>query len=187
MMNTGDMDEVVARFARGEEGAFRLLYERHRVGLRYFVAGYLGDDEGVEDVVQDAFVALWEKRADFREERAVKAYLYRAARNDCLNLKRRERARAAYARHVEAEGEAEESFLDRVMEAEVFDALRGVFEALTPAQREVYRLSLEGLSQEEIAERLNITVNTVKKHKNNANHFMRERMKGVLALLAMMG
>jgi len=44
-------------------------------------------------------------------------------------------------------------------------------------------MSLDGKSHEEIAQALNISVNTVKKHKNNANHYMRERLKNVLSLL----
>lgn len=178
-------NDIVGRFSRGDERAFRVLYERHRVALRYFAAKYLDDDADIDDVVQDAFVGLWEKRADFREEAAVKAWLYQAVKNDCLNLKRHRQVRESYAERVAEEGEPSESFLDRMLEAEVFDALRRVFDELSPACREVYRLSLEGLSHEEIAERLRITVNTVKKHKNNANHYMRERLKWLLSLLAL--
>ena len=46
-------------------------------------------------------------------------------------------------------------------------------------------MSLEGKKHEEIAEILQITVNTVKKHKNNANHYMRERLKHILSLLVL--
>ena len=66
-----------------------------------------------------------------------------------------------------------------------FQFLLGVFNELPPACREVYRLSLEGKKHEEIAEILQITVNTVKKHKNNANHYMRERLKHILSLLVL--
>ena len=181
----GHEEDLIGRFARGEERAFRVLYERHVVGLRYFAAKYLTDDADIEDVLQDVFVELWEKRADFREEEAVKAWLYQAVRNDCLNLKRHRQVRTKYAERVAEEGEPSESFLDRMLEAEVFEALREVFDTLPPACKEVYRLSLEGKSHEEIAARLHITVNTVKKHKNNANHYMRERLKRVLSLLAL--
>ena len=178
-------EDIIGRFARGEERAFRVLYERHSVGLRYFAAKYLDDDAAVEDVLQDAFVELWEKRTDFRDETAVKGWLYQAVRNDCLNLKRHRRVRTEYAERVAEEGEPAASFLGKMLEAGVFEALREVFEELPPACKEVYRLSLEGKSHEEIARRLNITVNTVKKHKNNANHYMRERLKRILSLLAL--
>ena len=66
-MEKGDED-IIKRFAQGDERAFRVLYDRYAAGLRYFASKYVDDDAEIEDIVQDAFVALWEKRADFREE-----------------------------------------------------------------------------------------------------------------------
>ncbi|WP_455968255.1 RNA polymerase sigma factor [Butyricimonas virosa] len=57
------------------------------------------------------------------------------------------------------------------------------FNELSPSCREVYQLSLHGKSHEEISQLLDISVNTVKKHKNNANHYMRARLKHVLSFL----
>ena len=178
-MDTREVD-IIQEFARGGESAFRVLYDRYAVALRYFAAKYLNEDTMIDDVVQDAFVDLWEKRADFRGEYAVKAYLYKAVRNDCLNLMRHQQVEDKYARRVVMEGEDSESFLDRILESEIFQTLSDVFNELPPACKEVYQMSLDGKSHEEIAQTLNISVNTVKKHKNN----MRERLKNVLSLLA---
>ena len=54
---------------------------------------------------------------------------------------------------------------------------RNIFDELPPACKEVYQLSLEGKKHEEIAKQLHISINTVKKYKNNANHYMRNRIK----------
>ena len=178
-MDTRDVD-IIQEFARGGERAFRVLYDRYAVALRYFAAKYLNEDTMIDDVVQDAFVDLWEKRADY----AVKAYLYKAVRNDCLNLMRHQQVEDKYAKRVVTEGEDSESFLDRILESEIFQTLSDVFNELPPACKEVYQMSLDGKSHEEIAQTLNISVNTVKKHKNNANHYMRERLKNVLSILA---
>ena len=113
-MDTRDVD-IIQEFARGGERAFRVLYDRYAVALRYFAAKYLNEDTMIDDVVQDAFVDLWEKRADFRGEYAVKAYLYKAVRNDCLNLMRHQQVEDKYARRVVMEGEDSESFLDRIL------------------------------------------------------------------------
>ena len=116
----GDKElDIIIDFSRGDEKAFRVLYDKYVVALRYFAAKYLNEDTMIDDVVQDAFVDLWD-----------------------------------------------------------------VFNELPPACKEVYQMSLDGKSHEEIAQMLNISVNTVKKHKNNANHYMRERLKNVLSLLA---
>lgn len=175
--------DMILAFSRGEEKAFRVLYDRYAVGLRYFAAKYVDDDTEIEDVVQDAFVALWEKRTEFHVENAVKAYLYKAVRNDCLNLIRHRQVESKYAERVTCEDERSESFLDQILESEIFQVLLSVFDELSPACKEVYRMSLDGKSHEEIAAALDISINTVKKHKNNANHYMRERLKNVLSLL----
>lgn len=175
--------DIIFEFARGSEHAFRIFYNKYAVALRYFAAKYLNEDTMIDDVVQDAFVDLWEKRADFQEENAVKAYLYKAVRNACLNLIRHRQVEDKYSRQLRTEGEESELFLDRMLESEIFQALLDVFHELPPACKEVYQMSLDGKSHEEIARTLNISVNTVKKHKNNANHYMRERLKHVLSLL----
>ena len=170
----GDKElDIIIDFSQGDEKAFRVLYDKFAVALRYFAAKYLNEDTMIDDVVQDAFVDLY----------AVKAYLYKAVRNDCLNLMRHQQVEDKYARRVVTEGEDSESFLDRILESEIFQTLSEVFNELPPACKEVYQMSLDGKSHEEIAQTLNISVNTVKKHKNNANHYMRERLKNVLSLL----
>ncbi|MEY8593625.1 RNA polymerase sigma-70 factor [Butyricimonas hominis] len=181
-MDTREVD-IIQEFARGGEKAFRVLYDRYVVALRYFAAKYVTDEDVIEDVVQDAFVALWEKRMEFRVENAVKAYLYKAVRHDCLNLLRHRQVENKYAERMIREGDDSESFLDQILESEIFQALLSVFDELSPACKEVYQMSLDGNSHEEIARKLNISVNTVKKHKNNANHYMKERLKNVLSIL----
>lgn len=180
-MNDKSLD--IIDFAKGGEESFRILYDKYGVSLRYFAAKYLDDDTMIDDIVQDAFVDLWEKRCDFRSEYAVKAYLYKAVRNDCLNLMRHREVTTKYAEQISLEGEKTESFLEQILEAEIFQALSEVFNELPPACKTVYRMSIDGKSHEEIAHALGISVNTVKKHKNNANHYMRERLKDVLSIL----
>ena len=116
------------------------------------------------------------ERADFRGEYAVKAYLYKAVRNDCLNLMRHQQVEDKYARRVVMRGGFRIIFGSDSGIGD-FQTLSDVFNELPPACKEVYQMSLDGKSHEEIAQTLNISVNTVKKHKNNANHYMRERLK----------
>ena len=175
--------DIILEFARGEEKAFRVLYDRYAVALRYFAAKYVSDEDVIEDILQDAFVALWEKRTEFCVENAVKAYLYKVVRHGCLNLIRHKQVENKYAEKILQEGDEAESFLDQILESEIFQVLLTVFDELSPACKEVYRMSLNGDSHEEIARKLNISINTVKKHKNNANHYMKERLKNVLSLL----
>lgn len=175
-------ENIIHDFSVGQESAFRILYDKYASGLRLFASKYVDDDEVIGDVVQDVFVRLWEKRGDFCTEVSLKSFLYKSIKNSCPNIIRHQGVKERYA-EVALREEEYESFLDNVIESEVFTLLMSVFDELPPVCKEVYRLSLDGKKHEEIAESLNITVNTVKKHKNNANHYMRGRLKNILCLL----
>ena len=81
------------------------------------------------------------------------------------------------------EEDTEESFVTKVMEAEVYALINEIFEELPDACKKVYSRSLEGKSHQEISEELHIAINTIKRHKNNANHYLRERLEKILSLV----
>ena len=165
------------------EKNFHYLYEKYGITLRYFAIKYINDQDIISDIIQDAFVRLWEKMSQFKDENEAKAFLYKVVQNSCIDLIRHEAVAQKYDQHVNSEDTEEKSFLDNILETEIFQALRIVFNELPPACKEVYLLSLQGKSHEEISQQLDITINTVKKHKNNANHYMRERLKYLLTVL----
>ena len=170
-------------WGQDSDKAFRYLYDKYASTLRYFSAKYVDDDATIEDVVQDAFLNLWEKRNEFKTESTIKAYLYKIVRSFSVDTIRRRNIANRYAERIVLEKEDQEFFLENIVESEVFHMIQTVFNELSPASREVYQLSLHGKSHEEISQLLDISVNTVKKHKNNANHYMRERLKHVLSFL----
>ena len=164
-------------WGQDSDKAFRYLYDKYASTLRYFSAKYVDDDATIEDVVQDAFLNLWEKRNEFKTESTIKAYLYKIVRSFSVDTIRRRNIANRYAEKIVLEKEDQEFFLENIVESEVFQMIQTVFNELSPSCREVYQLSLHGKSHEEISQLLDISINTVKKHKNNANHYMRERLK----------
>lgn len=170
-------------WGQDSDKAFRYLYDKYASTLRYFSAKYVDDDATIEDVVQDAFLNLWEKRNEFKTESTIKAYLYKIVRSFSVDTIRRRNIANRYAEKIVLEKEDQEFFLENIVESEVFQMIQTVFNELPPSCREVYELSLHGKSHEEISQLLDISINTVKKHKNNANHYMRERLKHILCLL----
>lgn len=83
--------------------------------------------------------------------------------------------------------ETEESFVYQMIEAEIYALVNDIFEELPDACRRVYMKSLEGKSHKEIAEELHIAITTIKKHKTNANNYLRERLKGLLCFMMYLG
>lgn len=103
--------------------------------MRYFATCIIKDRlpqlHSVDDIVQDAFVALWERRQAFASERSVKAFLYTAVRNSCLNLLRHQDVRQRYTNSAQGGG-YKNRFWMNWLEAEIFGELLETFNALPP-------------------------------------------------------
>ena len=89
---------IINPLDKDQEKSFRYIYEKYVVPLRYFAAKYIEDKMTIADVVQDAFVRLWEKRSQFQEETTIKAFLYRVVQNACIDIVRHHEAARNYTK-----------------------------------------------------------------------------------------
>src|SRR5690606_3716657 len=80
--------------------AFEQLFKTYYKALHAYALMMLYQDSHAEEIVQNVFVRLWEKRELFTFETSVKAYLYRCIHNDCLNYLKHKKIRAQYQDHV---------------------------------------------------------------------------------------
>ncbi len=163
---------------------FHEIYDKYVSVMRYVGLKYVADESAVEDILQDCFVSVWERWENFQNEVVVKSFLYTLVKNRCLNFLRHQKTQKKYTKGPI--DEPLEDSMEKIIEAEIAHLLHLVFEELPPACKEVYQLSLEGKSHEEVARILDISVNTVKKYKNNANHYMRNRIKDISLILSIL-
>src|SRR5688572_9143487 len=82
------------------EAAFEQLFKTHFRGLHAYAMTILKDETMGEEVVQNVFYKLWEKRSLLEIETSPKAYLYKAVYHDCLNYIKHKKVRSAHAMHV---------------------------------------------------------------------------------------
>lgn len=165
---------------------FKEVYEEYFTALKYFAMRYVKDEEVACDLLQDVFIKLWEKGDRFEDEMQLKTYLYRVVRNHCLTFIRDTQRKEKRMEGFKVE-ETEESFVQQMIEAEVYALINDIFEELPDACRNVYMKSLEGKSHKEIAEELNIAITTIKKHKTNANNYLRGRLKNLMCFMMYVG
>lgn len=175
-MENDNLTDILPDLAAGKEKAFRLVYDKYTPVLRFFCFRYIDDKESANDIVQEIFVKLWEARLTFRDEPSLRSYLYKTARSLCLNQLRHEKVKNRYTQ-ITGQEENYDSFLENLMEAEIFGLMNQIFEEIPTACKEVLLSSLEGKKQEEIAELFHISIHSVKKYKNRAHHFLRGRLK----------
>lgn len=185
--------ELLARSVRGDEAAFRALYERHRVAIyrfAYRMCGGGADDaaSAAEDVTHDCFIGLIKNPHGFDPQRAnLRAYLYGTARHLAIKRRRRREADASLEEigdQLPAGDERgdEHDQLGRLLEKELSQIVERAVCALPPLQREALMLfEYEELSLAEIAEIVGADVGTIKARLWRARQSLRATLTPYLA------
>ena len=153
--------------SRDIDHLFRLYYRP----LCLYAARYLRDADSVEDIVQGAFVAYWEKTEGGMRPDAPKSYLYRIVHNRCLDVLRKGGQDAAIHLDNLKEDVPDEETVDRSF---IWARLWTAIDRLPAKRREILLLSKrDGLSYAEIARRMGISENTVHNQLTKALHTLR--------------
>ncbi len=166
----------------GKKSNYHRLYSEMYTGLKYFATKLLNSSDEAEDVIQDVWLKVWNKKPVFDNKHKLKAYLYQSIRNTALNQIRNNIKQGEYQAGLLVE-EYEEDISSKIIEAEIYSLINQTFSQLSDATKRVYIEKLNGKKYKEIAEDLDISVNTVKKHINNANHYMKDNLKHLLEFI----
>ena len=122
-----------------------------------FALKYIADEEVCKDIVQEAFIKYWKQENNFKDEVSSKAYLYKSIRNGCLNQLRHRDIRRKYYESLPEDWESEDYFMENVIKEEVADIVLKEINKLSETSRKILLRSLDGYSNEEIAEELGIS------------------------------
>ncbi|MFV0378029.1 MAG: RNA polymerase sigma-70 factor [Mangrovibacterium sp.] len=176
-MNTQTDLQLFSKLLGDDEQAFSELFHRYYSVLCAFVFRYLGDEAATEELVQELFVRMWEKRKQLTIQTSVKSYLYRAVKNELINRKNHEKVEQKYRKLLQQD-EIELGAEQVLPEPGLMRKIEASIESLPPKRKEIFRLSREkGLSYREIAEQLGISVKTVEAQMGQALKQLREDLK----------
>ena len=133
-----------------------------------------------EDVVQDVFVRLWDKRDQMDQERNIRSYIYTMVRNHALEIIRRQslgskiNQELLYLQNDTEESPVEETEIEKIV---ILDQIYVSIRQLPPKCGEVFTLSkVNGLSYAQIAEHMDISIKTVENHMGKALKLLREML-----------
>jgi RNA polymerase sigma-70 factor, ECF subfamily len=170
------------RLRRGEPEALDELLRGYWQALVLY-AGHLSEGEldAAEDLVQEAFMRLWERRSSWRPGSDPAAVLYTIVRNLALNERRTRRTRALILRRVTLPPAAPPTPGEELENGELARAIREAIEALPTRRREVFLLArFHGLSYAQIAETMAVSPQTVANHMSAALAALRARLGPLL-------
>ena len=169
--------------------AYHLLYRQYYAMLVVYALRFLQSKEEAEDAVQDVFLALWEDDRKFENTDDLLAFLYTSLKNRCLNVLRERTSQKKYEAYYRSFNQeianAEEPV--NVTYEEVLGKLYHLIDQLPLRCRMVFLLYMDGRKNEEIAEALDITVNTVKAQKQKAMEKLKEQMGELFVVLVSVG
>jgi RNA polymerase sigma-70 factor (family 1) len=168
-----------------DEEQFKKVFELFYAPLCVFALQYVEHEDSANDIVQECFVNLWRQRKSFSTEGEVKSYLYTSIRNEAINVLNHDKVVQEYANKVQ-EKTSENFFQDHVIENETYRILTEAIDRLPNRMREIMRLVLEGKSNAEIAQVLEVSVENVHSQKRLAYKKLRPYLKDYYYMVLML-
>ncbi|MEN8118844.1 MAG: sigma-70 family RNA polymerase sigma factor [Bacteroidota bacterium] len=159
-----------------DPNVFEAFFNEFFPSLTIFANRFLNDVDQAHDIVQESFIAVWEKKPKLSSVVDLRYYLYAVIRNKCVS----------YIRHQKVKTNFQESFMQEqdvyffdsaLIEQEVFLLLNKAIKELAPQTQKIINLSLQGYSNNEISEDLDISINTTKTLKKRAYKKLRQQLK----------
>lgn len=174
-----DDNQLIVLIANGNQAAMSVLYDKYYASLCRSAYKRLQNESIIEEIVQDVFINLWKKASGLDPEGNIKSYLFATLRNKVLYEIRAGIAIAKHAVHLtEQENEYAPDSFELLHTKHLEQKFHSVVNDLPPQCREAFKLSrLENLSYKSIAERMDISVNTVEKHIGKALGILRKSFR----------
>ncbi len=178
-------ETLLSRLKEGDEKAFTTIYIRYNKMLYVLAYKYLKDSFRAEDIVQQVFLKLWEARSLFAGAINLRNYLYTSAKNLILNEIRDNFSdmEKNYA-VIQNRPEFEDKLQSALEEKDLFQHFYKILAELPEQKRKVCLLKIrDNLSNQEVADKLHISVPTVKSHYSQAIKLLRDKMGRLLGIL----
>ena len=170
-----DDSTLFERITRHDAEAFGIVMRRYAGALYAFAFRIVGDTLAAEDIVQDLFATMWEKKMRFLSLPSFRTYLYNSIRNASLNYLKHQNVESLYLERL-ASTYREITEEEDTNEEEVYRLLFRAIDKLPARCREIFLLHMDGKKNEEIATVLGISIETVKTQKKRAIQSIKEQM-----------
>lgn len=179
--------QLIDLLKKDDENAFSEIYSRYADSLAGFANSKFFDEEDGRDIIHDVFVKLWQERTQLKVDRDLKAFLFKLTRDRIVDKIRKNITRREYTTMVDSLAARYEATIEQKIAAkEIAQSIETSLDELSPRVKEIYLLSREeNLSISEIADKLQLSEQTVKNQLSTALKHLRQSlaMVSTIALL----
>jgi RNA polymerase sigma-70 factor (ECF subfamily) len=169
--------EIVNDLKEGVAGAFDDLYKAYSQKLYAFAFTFLKSREDAEEVVQDTYFKIWERRKSIDSNQSFNSFLFSVGYHTTIDLLRQRLKEKKYRENVLVKASSNYNLEETIEYGDLLEHVNHIVEELPPRKLEIYKLSrIDHLSYSEIAEKLNISVKTVENGINFSLNFIRKHL-----------
>lgn len=166
---------LIAGLKKGDHSAFNELLNIYGRRLYYFALSYRIPKEEAEEIVQEVFIRIWKNKHTLNEQLSLGGYVITLAKNLILNSIRKKVSTETFLMHAKGQEKHTNNTEEEVIYTDLEALIQQAFKKLPPKRQLIYRMSrYEGLSNQEIAEKLNLSKSTVENHLNLALNYFRK-------------
>lgn len=168
----------------GSAVVFERVFKEYFKNLHAYACSILKDSDEAEEMVQNVFYKLWEKKEKIGELQSIPAYLYRSVYNECMNFVKHEKVKQSYEAHAvhhgSVTGQAADTAETKELERRISDAMNDLPEQC----RTIFQMSrFEELKYREIADKLELSVKTIENQMGKALKIMRTKLADYINVL----
>jgi RNA polymerase sigma-70 factor (family 1) len=169
-------------FQRGEEKGFVYFFNAYHKALCLFANRYVKDMAGAEDIVEESFIKVWEKREQIETEEGFRNYLYKTVYHGCLRwLENNQRTAKHLNNYNSISPENERNFFENIVYAETLRQLHEAIQQLPIQCRKVcIKLYIEGKTVSQTATELEVTASTIRNQKARGIKLLKLKLGGWL-------
>ena len=186
-MIPNNLDNSIHKLINGDQSALEELFNYYYPRLYNFSKSFLKIEDGIDDVLQEVFIKIWQNRESIKKTDTFNSYVFTITKNLLLNELRRKLNDSKTKNEIQNRSLAEEYHqFEQIEFKELKEKLDFEIENLPENQKEIFILSRkEGLSHKEIAEKLKISTKTVEYHIRQSINILKNKIAdfGIIAIL----
>lgn len=168
-------DKYAFLFQQGKEEALSFFYLELHPALSFFANQFLKNQQLAQEIASDAFIKTWKQHDKLNSFNAIRAYLYKIVYRDSMHNLKREQKRNSIEQIFYYSDITNNTAFDHIVRAETHRHIRSALKQLSPGSRKVITMHyLENKSTTEIAQELNLSVNTIRTQRTRGLAILRK-------------